>query len=139
MAGALFLETEALSQQAVDCCLNSIQQPVAMEIMLLVWSLMLVIHTLRSYLTPHLSASLHVSPKSSMLEGLRAGGGKASWSWWAAEDTGGTWCREMTGHLGTRGRQPNALQQVLQVTRGYRIKKCFFSGSKGFKSGGLSS
>lgn len=138
MAGALFLETEALSQQAIDCCLNSIQQPVAMEIMLLVWSLMLVIHTPRSYLTPHLSASLRL-PQVIYVRGAESWRGKASWSWWAAEDTGGTWCGEMTGHLGTRGRQPNALQQVLQVTRGYRIKKCFFSGSKGFKSGGLSS
>lgn len=42
--GALWLETEALSRQAPDCCLHSTWQPVAMETMLLIWSLILVIH-----------------------------------------------------------------------------------------------
>lgn len=114
-----------------DCCLNSILQPVAMETMLLVGSLMLVIHAPRSYLTPHLSAGLHVSHKSSMLEGLSAGEGKATWSWWAAEDTGGLWRGDMTGHPGICGRQPDALQQVLRVTRGHSNRKVLLFWVKG--------
>lgn len=38
-----------------DCCLNSKEQAVAMETMLLVWSRILVIRPPRSYLTPRLS------------------------------------------------------------------------------------
>lgn len=65
-----------------DCCLNSNQQPVAMATMLLVRSLIPVICSPRSYLTPVSAVSLHVSPKSSILGALKVGARKGNSSWW---------------------------------------------------------
>lgn len=67
--GTLGPETEASLWQSVttDFCLNSNWQPVVTETMLFVWSLILVIHPCRLYLTSHLCCVSTSSPKSSVL------------------------------------------------------------------------